>query len=375
MHDLDDFIDPVSPSELMNDGPLTDGQIGKHLFPSENQASTPEEADVVLIGIPENRGDRQNNGAAHAPDAIRRQLYPMHYWHTDIRLADMGNIRPGASITDTYAAVKTVVAELLKRKKKVVLMGGSHDLTLAQYEAYRTLEETVEATCVDASIDLHGESRIRSENFLLDMLTGEPNLVKHYNHISFQSYLVHPRMLETMDKLRFDCYRVGMVQENIEEMEPVIRNSDFLSFDISAIRHSDAPANRLSPNGLFGSEACALARYAGMSNNLSSFGLYGYHPEADLSDLTAKQMAQMIWYFIDGVHKSGEEAHLHERDQFVEYHTFIADVNTLFLKSRRTTRWWMQMPDEKFVACSYNDYVAASRHEIPERWLRVQERG
>jgi hypothetical protein len=75
---------------------------------------------------------------------------------------------------------------------------------------------------------------LRSENFPLDMLTGEPNMIRHYNHIGFQSYFVHPRLLETMDKLRFDCFRVGIVKENIEEMEPVIRNSHMMSFDISA---------------------------------------------------------------------------------------------------------------------------------------------
>ena len=69
----------------------------------------------------------------------------------------------------------------------------------------------------------------------MDLLTGEPNFIRHYNHIAFQSYYVHPRMLETMDKLHFDCYRVGSVKENIDEMEPVIRNSNLFSFDISAI--------------------------------------------------------------------------------------------------------------------------------------------
>src|SRR5205085_7658535 len=135
--------------------------------------------------------------------------------------------------------------------------------TLAQYHCYTSRKYIIEATCVDSLIDLSMESRNRAENFLMEMLTGEPNFVKHYNHIAFQSYLVHPHMLETMDKLRFDCFRVGKVKEHIDEMEPVIRNSDMLSFDISAIANTYAPANRLSPNGLNGEEACALMRFAG----------------------------------------------------------------------------------------------------------------
>jgi hypothetical protein len=34
----------------------------------------------------------------------------------------------------------------------------------------------------------------------------------------------------------------------------------------------------------------------------------------------------------------------------------------------------MQLPNRQFIACSYQDYLQASSNEIPERWLRAQER-
>ncbi len=206
------------------------------------------------------------------------------------------------------------------------------------------------------------------------MLTVEPNMVRHYNHIGFQSYFVHPRMLETMDKLRFDCYRVGTVKEQLDEMEPVIRNSQLLSFDIAAIRHSDAPASHCSPNGLSGEESCNLMRYAGLSSELRTLGIFGYSPEKDLHHLTSLQIAQMIWYFIDGKSRARQEASLKDLQHFNEYHTAFAEVDTVFLQSKKTGRWWMQLPDGRLVACSYNDYLTASHNDIPERWLRAQER-
>ena len=118
-----------------------------------------------------------------------------------------------------------------------------------------------------------------------------------------------------------------------------------------------------------------LTRYAGLSNNLSSFGIYGYQPEMDVNELTAVQIAQMLWYFIDGKSRSKQEAALEDRAHFNEYNTVFAEVDTIFLQSRKTSRWWMQLPNKKLIACSYNDYVSASRNEIPERWLRAQERG
>jgi hypothetical protein len=182
-------------------------------------------------------------------------------------------------------------------------------------------------------------------------------------------------MLETMDKLRFDCYRVGSVKENIDEMEPVIRNSNMLSFDITAIANAYAPANVVSPNGLNGEEACVLMRYAGMSPNINSIGIYGYEARQDRDELTAKQISHMLWYVLDGRSRGRREAMLDEKDSFNEYHTAFAEVETTFLQSKKTGRWWMQLPDKKFIACSYKDYLLASSNEIPERWLRAQERG
>ena len=117
-----------------------------------------------------------------------------------------------------------------------------------------------------------------------------------------------------------------------------------------------------------------LARYAGMSPTVNSFGIYGYQPANDQQQLTAKQASQMIWYFIDGISKGKREAAIRERESFYEYNTAFAEVETVFLQSKKTGRWWMQLPDQRFIACSYKDYVIASNNDIPERWLRAQER-
>lgn len=373
MDDLHEFLTPVNKYLLNDDRPYNDSQLGSFIRAYEEDFPDLSGVHIVLVGVNEYRGDSFIADAS-AADAVRSQLYQLYYWHPDVQLADIGNIKCGAALGDTYAAVKTVVKEMLELGKTVILLGGSHDNTLGQYYAYRDLHRTIEATVVDATIDLRSESTVRSVNFLMEMLTSEPNVIRHYNHIGFQSYFVHPRMLETMDKLRFDCYRLGKVREQIEEMEPVMRNSHLVSFDVAAIRHSDAPANTSSPNGFTGEEACTLARYAGLSPHVSSLGIYGYDVEKDEHHLTALQVAQMIWYFIDGTGKCAVETSLSERHQFNEYHTAFAEVDTVFIQSRKTGRWWMELPNKKLIACSYNDYVFASNNEIPERWLRALER-
>lgn len=372
---LQDFLQPVSRAFLNDDQEYDPYQIGGTIdvYEVDHQPDI-DAADVILLGVGEERGSISGKTNTNGPDAIRKEFYGLYNWHRDIRLADVGNLLPGAFLADAYAAMKTVLAELLAANKTVIILGGSHDLTYPQYKAYASQQLIIEATVADALIDLKEESGERNERFLMEILTEQPNYLRHYNHIGFQSYFVHPRMLETLDKLRFDCFRLGRIRENMEEAEPVLRHSDMFSLDINIIRHTDAPANSLSPNGFSGEEACSLARYAGMSSRLSSFGIYGYRPEKDKEQLTARQIAQMMWYFLDGRAVKNKEAVLDDRDAFWEFHIAFSDIETVFLKSKRTGRWWMQLPDREFVPCAYNDYLMASNNEMPERWLRHQER-
>jgi formiminoglutamase len=372
---IHDFLQHVNPSYILGDIALNESQWGSHIQTYSEEFPDLTGTDIVILGVPDERGSGNGTTQGEAPDCIRKQLYQLYQWHPDIRIADIGNIKPGRTIADTYAAVRTVTKSLIDEKYTVIIIGGSHDITLAQYGAYVERKKVIEATCIDALINLIGESAIRSENFLMEMLTGEPNFIKHYNHLAFQSYLVHPTMLQTMDKLRFDCYRLGSIKENIQEMEPVIRHSQLLSIDVSALAYAYAPGSAISPNGLNGEEICTLTKFAGMSDQLSSLGIYGYNSYEDANQLTALQIAQMIWYFIDGKVKGKTEAPLNERESFNEYHTAFNEIDTLFLQSKRTGRWWMQMPNGKMIPCSQNDYRQAAHNEIPERWFRVQERG
>ena len=368
-----DFLEPVNLSAISGDQGYSEGQLGKHITIFEEEIPDLSLADIVLIGCAEQRGNGPSRKSA-SPDNVRAEFYKLYHWHSGLRITDLGNVKPGATLTDTYAALKTVIGEITSLGKTALIIGGGHDLTLAQYQVFKSSGKLIEAVCIDAKIDLNTDAPAASEHFLMDMLTGEPNFIRHYNHIGFQSYLVHPQMLETLDKLRFDCYRVGKVRDNIEEMEPVLRHADLISFDISAIAGAYAPANTLSPNGFTGDEACALMQYAGMSPVARSVGIYGYDMHKDINNSTAKQLSQMLWYFLEGRYRAAREAHLKDKDDFKEFHIAFAEVETTFLQSRRTGRWWMQLPDQQYIPCSYNDYMLASGNEVPERWLRAQER-
>ena len=292
-------------------------QLGKHIQILNEHNYDFENIDIVLIGCGELRGQNEALNFSNGPYEIRKELYKLHYWHPDVKIADLGNIVQGATLNDTKAALKTVLTEL----------------------------------------------------------TSSPNFVRHFNLVGFQSYFVNPNLIETFDKLCFDCIRLGKAREDIEMLEPIMRSTQIASVDINSIRYSDAPANKLaSPNGFYGDEMCMITRFAGMSSCLSSFGIYGYIPENDTENITAKLIAQMIWYYIDGVCIEKNESPLSEKDQFIEYQITFTDNNTLFLKSKKTNRWWMKLPSDSFIPCSQKDYFTACNNEIPERWMREVER-
>lgn len=371
---LTDFLLPVNLPEITGDASYQQGQIGAMIDFYDELFPDIEQADILLVGCGELRGSGILNGDNPAPDLIRRQFYSLYYWHDSVRVADIGNIRQGATYKDSLAALQEVLKELNAMGKTTIILGGSHDLSLAQYHAGAVGGQLIEASVVDAMIDLNMESPFRSDNFLMEMFTQEPNHLRHYNHIGFQSYLVHPGILQTLDKLKFDFYRVGHVKDDIEEMEPAIRNSHLFAFDINAIAQAYAPANLLSPNGFNGEEACTLMQYAGLSTHVQTIGIYGYRPEKDQEELTARQISHMLWYVIDGRYRCSREAELSETDHFNEYQMAFSEIETAFLQSKKTGRWWMQLPDGQYIPCSYKDYLTAGKDEIPERWFRAQQR-
>src|SRR5688572_5350516 len=110
---ISDFLTPVNLTEIASDESYKDGQLGKVMLLYEDEFPDVDEVQIVLVGCGEQRGSGLIGSESTAPEVIRRHFYQLFYWHTDIKIADIGNIRTGASFTDSYAALKTVVKELI----------------------------------------------------------------------------------------------------------------------------------------------------------------------------------------------------------------------------------------------------------------------
>ncbi|MGI6430999.1 MAG: arginase family protein [Synergistaceae bacterium] len=99
--------------------------------------STVRNFDVVIIGVPEDRGVTANKGrpgAAKGPDDVRRRLYkltPGFNMDLDrIKVTDAGNISTkGLTLEEVHLALQEAVADAVSMGGIPLVIGGGHDLT------------------------------------------------------------------------------------------------------------------------------------------------------------------------------------------------------------------------------------------------------
>ena len=195
-------------------------------------------------------------------------------------------------------------------------------------------------------------------------------------------------MVDLMEELKFSTRRLGELQADIERCEPLVRYSDVVAVDISAVRQSDAPANAApSPHGFYGEELCRIARFAGMSDKTTTFGLFEMNPRHDRDGQTAHMLAHALWFFIEGFHFRMGDFPARDKQSYRRYTAMLADhgIEIVFYKSLKSDRWWMEVPcdDEgrrqrylrhTLIPCNYSDYQRAMENEIPELWWHYYNR-
>ncbi|MCL2131114.1 MAG: formimidoylglutamase [Lentimicrobiaceae bacterium] len=364
-------------------------QIGNRIS-VHTEDSFPDLADtkIAIIGVEEERGAVDNAGCGAAPDAVRREFYRLFAAKKMPSIADLGNLKIGNAVNDTYAVLSEVLAALIAEDIIPVVLGGSQDLTYSNYLAYEQLNRVVNITAIDPLFNLGEEPQpLQSNTYLHKIILRQPNFLFNFSNIGYQTYFVDAEEINLMEKLLFDTHRLGLAKTDLVECEPIIRNADMLSLDISAVRFSDSPGcNRVTPNGFSGEEICKLAHFAGASDKLSSFGIYEYNPLCDIANQSAMLIAEMLWYFIDGVSLRTNDMPDVVKNNFYKYFVSLHEnaYEIIFYKSMTSGLWWMEIPlhdleHSKYnrhyiVPCSHKDYLTACNNELPERWLQTYKK-
>ncbi|RRJ93129.1 arginase [Paenimyroides tangerinum] len=372
-----DFLKPVSNDIIEFVNALPNHSIGRNtVFHTEDFFPELEGFSFALITVNEIRGNNQPKIDLDF-SYIRQQFYSLFPGNWNSKLVDLGQIEAGNSVEDTYFLLKNVVTDLLKNKVIPLVLGGSQDLTYAIYRGYDVLEQMVNFVSIDSKIDVVSDMVNPSESFISRIIMEEPNNLYNFSNIGYQTYYNSQEEIDLIDKMYFEAYRLGEVVNNLQITEPILRDADVVSLDLNSIKSADSGSfSKYNPNGFDGREICALARYSGISDRVSSFGIFNIDNDFKESLL----IAQILWYFCEGFNYRMNEYPYISKISYFKYIVPLEEQELIFYKSDRSDRWWIEtevfgddLSAERKVLfpCSYSDYELALSNIIPERWWRA----
>lgn len=376
-----DFLCPLDHEILKFIEGLSSQQLGsKVVFHTKEQFPDLNKIKIAIIGVLENRGDsNQTENVDLLP--IRKEFYGLFPGNWGASIADLGDILAGNSAEDTYFALRNVVSSLIKKKIIPIILGGTQDLTYPLYRAYDGLEQMVNLVSIDNKFDFGKESdAVSAASYLTKIIIDEPNNLFNFSNVGYQTYYNSQEEIDLIDKLFFEAYRLGDISNNITTSEPVFRDADMVSLDLTSVKSSDSGSFLdFSPNGFNGKEICALSRYSGISDKVSLFGIFNHNNTRQESVL----VAQIIWYFIEGFHYRSNEYPFGSKENYIKY-IIPLEEELVFYKSNKTDRWWIEIPfisssnnklrKSTLLPCSYEEYLGACNQEIPERWWKAQRK-
>lgn len=205
---------------------------------------------------------------------------------------------------------------------------------------------------------------------LVEVLNGQPPRLEQVALLGYQSYFLRPSTRRAWEEQGYELWRLGELRGKIQRSEPILRDSDWLSIELSAFRRSDCQAGRAA-SGISIEEACQLLLYAGRSERLRGLCITGLAPENQEAD--ALLVAQLLWYFLEGYQQRKGEYPV-ARKQLQGYKVELAEFGHIlwFWKSERSQRWWVsfsEQEDSRLIPCTYADYQAATKGELPRRLL------
>lgn len=274
------------------------------------QQKTYEDADIVLLGCPQDAGVERNKGrvgAREAPSAIRRAFYRLVAL-PDVSLFDAGNTVIQESLEATHDLHRTIVRQMLHDGKRVVVLGGGNDVSYPDCSALSLECKQMLAFNIDAHFDVRADSPRNSGTPYRQLLEGGYLKPENFYEIAYQPFANSPVYMNYLDEMGVTAYSLHDVHERgintlfhaiIEAHHSV--DAIFWGLDMDVVRAADAPGvSAVNPTGLSGEEFVHIAYLAGADSRSRVFEISEVNPTYDIDERTSRLAAVAIHNFLLG---------------------------------------------------------------------------
>jgi formiminoglutamase len=348
----------LPPADILHAHSHQKGSIGHKI--AQNKKGLPGENSITLLSF------------GHMFTEIRSSFYQLFDHFQDLDLFDLGMFKPGASPADDAAGKKEVLSVLKENGSRVIILSDDYTAPLYQWGAYVHSAAPISVAMVLPSLSSP------MWDHLHQIISVDNKKLFYLSLIGMQSYWINPLLYEEIHPYFFEDLRLGDVRHQMESVEPPLREASFGCIDLAALEAASFNNPHLFPgraNGIESREACSIARYMGLSNQMWSVSINRIPPELD--DNAAQLIAQMLWFVADGTKDAYFDHPNPDSTLFKQVRCPVdfGDIKeVVFLQSLRSDRWWMLVPHAqslRWVACTNETLEVARGGDLPEQWFKA----
>jgi hypothetical protein len=326
---------------------------------------------VVLIFCEEYRGAKLSHDFWDT-ESVRQAFYALGEHQNPCQVVDLGNMILGKTLGDSQVILTQIITHCLSLNALPIIIGGSQDLNLAVVEAFNRLDQGLDFVNFSPDfalndVDEHEEAQHLNHQNYLQYLLSRPELgVKKYSHLAYQEHLnpLWPR--EILVEANCEILKLSDIMRDTTQAEPYFRHANFVALSANALE-SPGHALSINPNinGLNAREICAYAKAIGMAPYLQVFAFWDLNL-ARINELNAQLIAQILWYFIDGVGIKQSHPKTENTEKFV---ILTDEQEYVFQRDVFKNQWYFGSGDTlaQCLPCSQQDYLEAKNGFLPER--------
>ena len=365
-----EYFNPVNIEIIDYADNLDNNQLGSKLkINGRDNLNFFDDLDVVIFSINEYRFNSSIQKSFNANKDFRKKLYSLYYGNWDLNIYVFGDLENGNEISDTQFALEKILEFFSKNQILVLTIGGSQNLLYSLYSSLKQSLQKINLVSVDNKIDFSENN----ESFLSKIIMDDDNKLDNFSNIGFQKHLSSDPENKFIDKMYFESINLGNIKANINEAEPVLRDSNIVSFNIDSVKSGDLNNAHQYPNGLNSYELCSLSRFSGLSSRIK---IVSFLENWDLSIMNSL-LAESLWYVLDGYSTRVDENPLDDSNDFIYYHVELDNYKFKFYRSKFSDRWWVEFLNDELItikkdiiSCTLNDYNNCRNSVIPDRILR-----